>query len=101
VRARRNRGEDRGWRWTWWKRITPTVPRDPELGGEASRRRGAQTRLVGGPLGVVERGHGQRGSGRDGGGGTEGVERGEEERKERGADRWGRAIRERGIESAG
>jgi hypothetical protein len=34
-----NRGEDRGRRWTRWKRITPTVPRDPGLGGETSRRK--------------------------------------------------------------
>jgi hypothetical protein len=39
VRARRNRGEDRGRCWTRWKRITPTVPHDPGLGGETSRRR--------------------------------------------------------------
>ena len=32
MRARRNCGEDLGQRRTWWKRITPTVPRDPGLG---------------------------------------------------------------------
>jgi hypothetical protein len=37
--AQRNHGGDHGRRWTRWKRITPTVLRDPGLGGEASRRR--------------------------------------------------------------
>jgi hypothetical protein len=48
----------------------------PEGGG---RRRGWSVCLGG----VVEQGHGQRGSGRDSGGGTEGVERGEVEGKEK------------------
>jgi hypothetical protein len=53
----------------------------------------AQAWLVSGPWGMVERGHGQRGSGRDGGGGTEEVGRGEQEGKERGVPTGGPACR--------
>jgi hypothetical protein len=55
----------------------------------------APARLVSGPRACAlgaERGHGQRGSGRDGGGGTErtGAEK-KKERKEMVTDRWGQA----------
>ena len=42
MRARRNCGENRGRRRTRWKRITPTVPRDPGLGRDFQKGLGAR-----------------------------------------------------------